>query len=191
MEKSQQARQTIEKAGRRRNRAIVEGQPTVAEILRYIWQIEHMKDRPNYRLTRSQQARLHDYRREAAKTNGQKDESVKVASRERAPTVFDGVKAAVHQFMTLTIFSSQPTPLNTVCTQKTYGMRIRYTTKAEGQISWEGDKTVLCCKIKFNLSDIRAVVHGLLSTARQRLVRELLISPAVERGSAKTLDSSV
>jgi len=237
------------------------------KILRYIWRTEHMEDRPKYRLTRTQQARLQDYRHEAAKTNGQKDESVKVAlefwiamfdhklgdrefdsailsglavlgadsdnggwmpainytptlaaiittmramvirrawyerrqhiseqsaagtpedeAREGAPSVFDGVKAAVHQFMTLTIFGSQPTPLNTVYTQKTYGMKIRYTTKAEGQISWEGDETVLCRKIKFNMSDIRTVVHGLLSTARQRLVGELLMLPVVERSSAK------
>lgn len=49
------------------------------KVLRYIWRTEHMEDRPEYRLTRSQQARLQDYRREAAKTNGQKDESIRVA----------------------------------------------------------------------------------------------------------------
>lgn len=236
------------------------------KVLRYIWRTEHMEDRPEYRLTRSQQARLQDYRREAAKTNGQKDESIRVAlvfwivvfdhklgdrefdsailsglavlgadsdnggwmpainytpalaaiirtmramvirrawcqwrqhiseqsaagvpddkAREEAPSVFDGVKAAVHQFMTLTVFGSQPTPLNTVYTQKTYGMKIRYTAKEEGQISWEGDETMLCRKMKFNMSDVGTVVHGLLSTARQRLIGELLMLPVAERANA-------
>lgn len=236
------------------------------KILRYIWRTEQMEDRPEYRLTRLQQAKLQDYRREATKVNGQKDESIGVAlefwiamfdhklgdrefdsailsglavlgadgdnggwmpainytptlaaiittmramvirrawcqrrqhiseqsaagvpedeAREEAPSVFDGVKAAVHQFMTLTVFGSQPTPLNTVYTQKTYGMKIRYTTKAEGQISWEGDDTVLCRKIKFNMHDVRTVVHGLLSMVRQRLIGELLMLPVVERTSA-------
>lgn len=102
-------------------------------------------------------------------------------AREEAPTVFDGVRDAVHKFMTLTTFGSQPTPLNTIYTQKTYGMKIRYTTKSEGRISWEGSDTVLCRKIKFSMNDIRTTVHGLLSTVRQRLVGELLLLPVVER----------
>lgn len=96
----------------------------------------------------------------------------------------DGVKDAVYKFMTLTIFGSQPTLLNTVYTQKTYGMKIRYTTKAEGQVSWEGNDTVLCRKIKFSMNDVRTAVHGLLSTVRRRMVRELMILPVTEHINA-------
>lgn len=34
------------------------------------------------------------------------------------------------------------------------------------------------------MNNVRTVVHGLLSTVRQRLIRELLMLPVVERASA-------
>ena len=48
--------------------------------------------------------------------------------------MFDIVKKDVEQFMTTTAFGGYPTPINTIYTHKMYGMKIRYTTKAEGQI---------------------------------------------------------
>ena len=107
------------------------------------------------------------------------------AARDQAPSVLDGVQEAVHRFMTLTAFGGKPTPLNRIFQQKTYGMKIRYTTKAEGQIGWEGDDSIVVRKIKFKMDDIRTVVHGLVTTMRQRLVGELLLSAPVENpGSA-------
>ena len=102
------------------------------------------------------------------------------AARDQAPSVLDGVQEAVHRFMTLTAFGGKPTPLNRIFQQKTYGMKIRYTTKAEGQIGWEGDDSIVVRKIKFKMADIRTVVHGLVTTIRQRLIGELLLSARVE-----------
>jgi hypothetical protein len=51
-----------------------------------------------------------------------------------APTVFELVQDDVEQFITMTRFSGQPTPLNTIYTQKMYRMRVRYTTNAAGQV---------------------------------------------------------
>ena len=92
-------------------------------------------------------------------------------------SVFDGVKKDVEKFMTMTAFGGHPTPINTIYTQKMYGMKIRYTTKAEGQVSWEGDDTVLIRKIKFSIGDIRSVVHGLLAVVREQLVEQQLLFP--------------
>lgn len=55
---------------------------------------------------------------------------------------------------------------------RTYGMKIRMTTKAGGTVSWEGS-SILVNKIKFSMDDIRTVVHGLYETVRKRL-NELL-----------------
>lgn len=99
----------------------------------------------------------------------------KQAQRE-ACHVIDTVKADVHKFMTTTEFGGQARPMNRIYAHKMYGMKIRYTTKAEGQISWEGDDTVLIRKIKFSMDDIRSVVHGLLAVVRTQLARELLMT---------------
>lgn len=96
---------------------------------------------------------------------------------EGVPSVFELVKKDVNKFMIMTEFGGYPTPINTVYVQKMYGMKIRYTTKAEGQISWEGDDTVLVRKIKFGMNDIRSIVHGLLAIIRTQLVEELLMLP--------------
>lgn len=96
-------------------------------------------------------------------------------AREGVPSVFDIAKKDVEKFMTMTEFGGHPTPMNTIYVHKMYGMKIRYTTKAEGQISWEGEDTVLVRKIKFSMSDIRSAVHGLLSIVRKQLVEELFM----------------
>nr|POE87058.1 atp-dependent dna helicase tlh1 [Quercus suber] len=102
-------------------------------------------------------------------------------AREGAQRVLDMVKEDVHRFMTTMEFGGHPTPLNTIYIHKMYGMKIRYTTKAEGQITWEGNDTVLVRKIKFSMDDIRKVVHGLLSNVRTQLVEELCVLPVGER----------
>ena len=101
----------------------------------------------------------------------------KAYAHEGVPSVFELVKKDVDRFMIMTEFGGYPTPINTIYIQKMYGMKIRYTTKAEGQISWEGDDTVLVRKIKFSMGDVRSVVHGLLAIVRTQLVEELCILP--------------
>ena len=56
-----------------------------------------------------------------------------------------------------------------------YGMKIRYTTNAEGQVGWIGNDTILIRKIQFSMVDIRKVVHGLVNSIRQRLVEDLFM----------------
>ena len=96
-------------------------------------------------------------------------------ARQQARSVLATVKEDVHAFMTSMEFGGHPTPLNTIYIHKMYGMKIRYTTNAEGQVSWEGDDTVLVRKIKFSMDDIRTIVHGLVNVMRRQLVEELLI----------------
>jgi len=93
---------------------------------------------------------------------------------KRAPSVFDTVQNLVNRFMTLTSFSGKPSPMDTVLHMRTYGMKIRYTTKGEARISWQGER-ICIDKISFTIGDIRAVVHGLHETAKDTLVKDLLL----------------
>ena len=49
--------------------------------------------------------------------------------------MFDIVKKDVERFITIIEYGGYPTPINTIYIHKMYGIKIRYTTKAEGQIS--------------------------------------------------------
>ncbi|KAK0247290.1 hypothetical protein LTR01_008815 [Friedmanniomyces endolithicus] len=78
----------------------------------------------------------------------------------------------VHQskFMTTTEFGGQPHPIQTIYTQKMYGLKIRYTTNAHGQVGWSGANqyVIVVRQVQFSMDQIRSVVHGLVDTVRQR-----------------------
>jgi hypothetical protein len=99
----------------------------------------------------------------------------------------DGVDAMVKRFMTIRDFGSRITPMDRLLHQRTYGMRIRYTTKAEGTVSWNGNQVLIDDK-KFDMDGIRTVVHGLVEAVKERLHVELMFAdddtvPAVDIGS--------
>jgi hypothetical protein len=93
-----------------------------------------------------------------------------------APVIHQLVQQDVARFMTMTEYGGQPHPIQTIHTQKMYGMKIRYTTNADGQVGWTGadHDIIVVRKVQFSMGQIRTVVHGLLATTRQRLVEELM-----------------
>ena len=95
---------------------------------------------------------------------------------QEAPSVLEGVQSIVDSFMTLTQFHGNPTPMDRIFHQKTYSMKIRYTTKADGRVSWQSER-ILIDKISFTMDDIRTIVHGLNDTVRQRLIKDLFMYP--------------
>ena len=58
-----------------------------------------------------------------------------VAERD-APVSHQLVQQDVAKFMTMTEYGGQPHPIQTIHTQEMYGLKIRYTTHAPGQIGW-------------------------------------------------------
>jgi hypothetical protein len=58
-----------------------------------------------------------------------------------------------------------------------YGLKIRYTTNADGQVGWTGadHDIIVVRKVHLSIGQIRTVVHGLLATTCQRLVEELMM----------------
>ncbi|GAB7336613.1 hypothetical protein MBLNU13_g10310t1 [Cladosporium sp. NU13] len=96
---------------------------------------------------------------------------------QRAPVIHQLVQQDVAKFMTMTEYGGQPSPIQTIHTQKMYGLKIRYTTNADGQVGWSGPDhdTIVVRKVQFSMGQIRTVVHGLLATTRKRLVEELMM----------------
>jgi superfamily II DNA helicase RecQ len=96
---------------------------------------------------------------------------------QEAPVIHRLVQQDVAKFMTMTEYGGQPHPIQTIHTQKMYGMKIRYTTNADGQVGWTGadHDIIVVRKVQFSIGQIRTVVHGLLATIRKRLVEELMM----------------
>jgi superfamily II DNA helicase RecQ len=93
-----------------------------------------------------------------------------------APVIHHLVQQDVAKFMTMTEYGGQPSPIQTIHTQKMYGLKIRYTTNADGQVGWSGPDhdVIVVRKVQFSMGQIRTVVHGLLATTRKRLVEQLM-----------------
>ncbi|XP_022163480.1 uncharacterized protein LOC111028984 [Myzus persicae] len=93
-----------------------------------------------------------------------------------APVIHQLVQQDVAKFMTMTEYGGQPSPIQTIHTQKMYGLKIRYTTNADGQVGWSGPNhdIIVVRKVQFSMGQIRTVVHGLLATTRKRLVEQLM-----------------
>ena len=91
---------------------------------------------------------------------------------DEARSVVEGVDKLVERFMTLRKFGGRISPMDRILHMRTYGMKIRMTTKAGGTVPWEGS-SILVNKHKFSMENIRTVVHGLYETVRKRL-NELL-----------------
>jgi hypothetical protein len=113
--------------------------------------------------------------------------STEAEVRRRAPAVVDGVDEMVRRFMTIRAFGGKITPMDRLLHQRTYGLRIRSTTKAEGMVSWNSDQILVDNK-RFDMDGIRTVVHGLVEAVRDRLYAELMLTdgdtvPTVDVGS--------
>lgn len=69
--------------------------------------------------------------------------------------------------------NGKPTPMDWMFEARTYGLHIRYSTTADGNIRWKGN-TMSVGDIDCNMEQIRGMVHGLASRARRRLITQLL-----------------
>ena len=70
-----------------------------------------------------------------------------------APVIHQLVQQDVAKFMTMTEYGGQPSPIQTIHTQKMYGLKIRYTTNADGQVGWSGPDydIIVVRKVQFSI----------------------------------------
>ena len=83
------------------------------------------------------------------------------------------VQSMSRRFMMLMDENGIPTPMDWMFETRTYGLHIRYSTAADGTISWRGD-TILYQQIQFSMEQVRSMVQGLVVKARRRLITGLL-----------------
>lgn len=101
------------------------------------------------------------------------------AQQTESPEDFLGdMEKMIQRFMTV----EHPTPMMWMFHTRTYGLKIRYTTTAEGVIQWKGDE-ITYQHMRFTCDDFRSMVHGVVNRAWQHLMGEVLLFPAhqVER----------
>jgi RecQ family ATP-dependent DNA helicase len=100
-------------------------------------------------------------------------------ARSRTEPMFDIVRRRVRKFMTLVSDKGRPTPMDWIFECRTYGMKIRYNTTAEGVLEWEGNK-VLYQGIRFNMEQLRGMMHGLVEETRRDLMDLMMLEMNAE-----------
>ncbi|KAI5360342.1 hypothetical protein J4E82_011753, partial [Alternaria postmessia] len=100
---------------------------------------------------------------------------------ELAVSHFELVKESANRFMTLTSYGGMPSPMDWLLRLRTYGMKIRFNTNADGVMEWVGD-TLLYGHIRFTMPGLRSMIHGLVETARFELQKQLLLLDIDEDG---------
>jgi superfamily II DNA helicase RecQ len=103
------------------------------------------------------------------------------AAADTAPGHFHFVREMANQFMTLTSYDGEPTPMDSIQRLKAYGMKIRFTTNAEGVVDWVDD-TLLYSDIRFSMPQLRSMIHGMIASARHRLLEGLMLLQVDEEG---------
>ena len=98
-----------------------------------------------------------------------------------APSHISLVQDMVQRFLVRHGTARDPTPTDWLLPLRTYGMKIVYTTPADGSIHWVGD-TIHYQSLRFSMNQLRAMVHGLLTEAQQLLFATLLFGGTQEPG---------
>ena len=112
-------------------------------------------------------------RRQEAIQRLQEQGSTAEDAREEAHSYYHFTRQLVHQFMTMSHNGQDPTPIQWIFKARSYGFKIRYTTTADGCIQWIGD-TILYQQIRFDMSQVRSMIHGLVEEARDVLFSKLM-----------------
>jgi hypothetical protein len=114
-----------------------------------------------------------------------------IQARSRTEPMFDIVRRRVRKFMMLVSDKGRPIPIDWIYDCRTYRMKIRYNTIVEGVIEWEGNQ-VLYQGIRFNIEQLRGIIHRLVEEARRDLMElmmlEMNIEGEVEEGQLPLID---
>jgi superfamily II DNA helicase RecQ len=94
--------------------------------------------------------------------------------RQGTTSYYHLISHMVRRFMTMSPGNRDPTPMQWIFRARSYGFKIRYTTTAEGCIQWIKD-TILYQQIRFNMAEVRTMICGLVSEAREVLYKELMM----------------
>ena len=126
-----------------------------------------------YKAKRAREAEIRRRRYAAGESEAQ--------ARQRARSHFDRVREMVRRFMTIIAYDGRPSPMDSVLRLRAYGKAIRANTNADGVVDWHGDELLLG-HVQFSMASLRAMIHGLLHSARAHLRRSVLLLDVDEEG---------
>lgn len=108
----------------------------------------------------------------ACKLNGIEEEE----AIETTESPYQIIRGMVDRFMGLEGGTRDPSPMDWIISKRTYGMKTRANTTADGEISWIGDK-IFGYGLEFDMGQLQTTIQGVVSDARMILMRDLMMIP--------------
>jgi superfamily II DNA helicase RecQ len=103
-------------------------------------------------------------------------------ARNNSVKVWEIVGDIASRFITLQDQGGHPTPLDRVMHMRTFGMNIRYNTKATAKVDWSKDGQIFSIdKSRFHMDELRAVVRELVESCREKLARLMFIAGGADQ----------
>lgn len=115
---------------------------------------------------------------------GYTDEMAEEKADEGKMSAFKVVQRTMHRYMMRTPSMGTPAPMNWMLDARTYGMKIRYSTMAQGVIGWKDGDTILYQDVQLGMTQLRAMVQGLVTRSRRKLMEDLLMLKVDRNGDA-------
>ncbi|KFZ24703.1 hypothetical protein V502_00818, partial [Pseudogymnoascus sp. VKM F-4520 (FW-2644)] len=95
---------------------------------------------------------------------------------ETTESPYQLIRRMVDRFMGLEGGTRDPSPMDWIISKRTYGMKTRLNTTADGEISWIGDK-IFGYRLEFDMGQLQTTIQGVVSDARMILMRDLMMIP--------------
>ncbi|KFY04739.1 hypothetical protein O988_00564 [Pseudogymnoascus sp. VKM F-3808] len=86
------------------------------------------------------------------------------------------IRQMVDRFIGLEGGTRDPSPMDRIISKRTYGMAIRASTTAGGEISWIGDR-IFGYGLEFDMGQLQTTIHGVVAEARMILMQDLTMIP--------------
>ena len=96
---------------------------------------------------------------------------------DEAQSVGEHVEEFARRFLTLRQFGGKATPMDRIMHMRTYGRKIQMNTKAGARVTWSNQaRTVHIDKTRFEMDELRGLIHGLVSSCRVLLAKAMFLS---------------
>ena len=105
----------------------------------------------------------------------------KEEARESSDSYYKLVRKMVDRFIGLEGGQREPTLIDWMISKRSYGMKIRFTTTADGTVTWIGD-TIIYKKVEFSMIQLKLMVQSVVANVRMELMRDLMMIPLNDIG---------
>jgi superfamily II DNA helicase RecQ len=102
-------------------------------------------------------------------------------AKERCESHYELVRKMVDRFMGLEGGRREPTPMDWMISKRTYGMKIRFITTADGTVIWVGE-TIIYKKVEFSMIQLKLMIQNVVANVRMELMRDVLMIPLDDVG---------